>query len=127
MYRDGPYELWCGDFFELPGRAIADVVAVYDRASLVALPPGMRRSYADRLGRIVPREATIFLLSFEYDEREMDGPPFSVDRDEIGALFGDDFDIDVVAHESVIGRNADLGARGLTRLDETLSVLRRRR
>ncbi|MCL4160804.1 UNVERIFIED_CONTAM: hypothetical protein GTU68_061051, partial [Idotea baltica] len=41
----GPYELWCGDFFEMPATATRNVSAVYDRAALIALPPAMRKQY----------------------------------------------------------------------------------
>lgn len=39
----GPYELWCGDIFELPREAVADVAGVYDRAALIALPPDLQQ------------------------------------------------------------------------------------
>jgi thiopurine S-methyltransferase len=32
----GAFELWCGDFFDLPPRAVAGVAGAYDRASLIA-------------------------------------------------------------------------------------------
>ena len=38
--------LACGDFFDLSKADLAQVGAVYDRASLVALPPEMRERYA---------------------------------------------------------------------------------
>lgn len=38
--------LFCGDFFQLGVNDVGDVAAVWDRASLVALPPAMRAAYA---------------------------------------------------------------------------------
>ena len=38
--------IYCGDFFDLNTSNLAGVSAVYDRASLVALPPEMRAAYA---------------------------------------------------------------------------------
>ena len=35
-----------GDFFALEPRHLADIAGVYDRASLIALPPAMREGYA---------------------------------------------------------------------------------
>ena len=36
----------------------------------------MRAEYAEKLARIVPREAIIFLIAIEYPEGEITGPPF---------------------------------------------------
>ena len=120
------YELWCGDFFDMPPTALGAVAAVYDRASLVAMPPEMRQRYADHMGAIVPAGAPIFLISFEYDQAEMDGPPFSVQRDEIADLYADAFTPEHVIAVDVLDGNPDLRARGLSGLTETLTVLRRR-
>lgn len=125
VYANGPYELWCGDFFELPAAALADVAAVYDRASLVALPTEMRRRYVAHLREILP-EAVIFLITFEFDPREMDGPPFPVTSDEVERLYGDAYDIDIVVRDDVLSRSPDLAERGLTRLSEALTILRPR-
>ena len=119
------YELWCGDFFDMPAAALAGVEAVYDRASLIALPTGVRQRYAAHMTAILPIATAIFLIAFEYDEAEMDGPPFSVTGDEIATLYGSAFDLELVANREVLEGNEDLRERGLTHLDETLVILRR--
>lgn len=119
------YELWCGDFFDMRPMTLDGVAAVYDRASLVALPPEMRRRYADHMSAILPADASIFLISFEYDQAEMNGPPFAVTSDEIADLYADVFTPEVVVSVEVLGDNPDLRARGLSRLTETLTMLRR--
>ena len=124
VHTAADYELWCGDFFEMPPSALDGVTAVYDRASLVAMPPEMRPRYADHLRAVVPSGAPLFLISFEYDQAEMDGPPFSVMGDEIADLYDGAFTPEVVVTVDVLERNPDLRARGLSRLTETLTVLR---
>jgi thiopurine S-methyltransferase len=89
---DGVVELICGDFLALgrPGSALdasAGITHVWDRAALVALPPEMRQIYAPTLQRLAPG-AKMLLNSFQYDQSVMDGPPFSVDGDEVQRLFG---------------------------------------
>lgn len=126
VWSAGPYELWCGDLFELTAADLTSVGAVYDRASLVALPPEMRRRYADHLASILPAEGAILLIAFAYDQAEMDGPPFSVTADEIAELYGDRYVIERVADADRIATNSDLRGRGLTALHETADVLRRR-
>ena len=125
VHAAGDYEIWCGDFFEMPASALDGVAAVYDRASLVALPPEMRRRYADRMTAVAPEGALVFLISFEYDQAEMDGPPFSVTHDEIVDLYQPAWEVTEVVRDDVLRRNHDLGARGLTALTETATVLRR--
>ena len=44
----------CGDFFDLSKDDLAKVSAVYDRASLIALPPEMRERYVRHLAGILP-------------------------------------------------------------------------
>ena len=126
LYRAGPYELWRGDLFELPAAVFDRVDVVYDRANIVALPPDIRRRYAQVLTMQLRAEVPWFLVSFTYDQNEMDGPPHSVPLTEIDTLFGEEFEIDTLADESVIERAAAMQERGLTQMRETLSLLRRR-
>jgi thiopurine S-methyltransferase len=92
-WRDGPYEIYCGDIFELEQIDSSDVNAVYDRASLVALNPDQRTHYAQMLQRILPQQAKALLITMEYPQGEMQGPPFSVSDEEVRALFSNRFSI----------------------------------
>ena len=89
----GGYELFCGDFFDLDAEALAGVAGVYDRASLIALPPETRARYAAHLAAILPEAVQILLITLEYDQARMSGPPHSVPDDEVRRLFGADFAI----------------------------------
>src|SRR3569832_1390811 len=55
-------DIQCGDFFELGSADVADVAGVYDRASLIALPPALRTRYAQHLRAILPRRAGVLLI-----------------------------------------------------------------
>jgi thiopurine S-methyltransferase len=81
--------IYCGDFFELTAKEVAGTAAVFDRAALVALPFTMRRRYADHLLRIIPEGASVLLVTTEYDQNLVAGPPFAVHDDEIEALYGE--------------------------------------
>lgn len=126
IYRAGGYELWGGDFFAMPADALADIVAVYDRASLIALPEGMRPRYAQRTAELVPVDAQILLVSFEYPSGEMQGPPFSVAEDEVRQLFGAHFEIEVFSRTAVLEEHPRFRARGLSALEEVVYRLTRR-
>ncbi len=80
--------LYCGDFFDVSAPDILGVRAVYDRGALMALPEAVRFQYADHMLRIVPEHAHILLITLEYDQRKVPGPPHSVPEEEVQALYG---------------------------------------
>jgi len=89
--------LWCGDFFDLIAVDLDDVGAVYDRASLIALPPDMRQRYVEHMHSILPPRAETLLVQ---------------------SLYGDSFIVQrLVAHDA-LAENEHLRARGLTQLTE---------
>lgn len=90
-YEAAGYRLLCGDLFDLTPADLEGVGGVFDRGSLVALPPAMRARYAEHLDRILPDTVEILLLVVEYDQSVADGPPHSVRTDEVEALFGKAF------------------------------------
>ncbi|MEQ1578518.1 MAG: thiopurine S-methyltransferase [Hyphomicrobium sp.] len=122
----GPYALICGDFFSVQPTATAHVTAVYDRASLVALPTGMRAAYARHLMELVPRGAKMLLISLEYDSAQMSGPPFSVPGREIEALFQPYASVRRLQERDVINTHPHFKAKGVTWLTEAAYMLERR-
>ncbi|HGA2317461.1 TPA: thiopurine S-methyltransferase [Pseudomonas putida] len=87
VWRDGDVELWCGDFFALRAEDVADCVALYDRAALIALPPQMRAHYMALLSQALPTGAGL-LVTLDYQQELLAGPPFSVADDEVRRGFG---------------------------------------
>lgn len=87
-FTGGAVTIYCGDFMDLTALHLTGVAAVYDRAALIALPPRMRGHYADHLLRIIPDGCRILLLTLEYDQKRVPGPPHSVAESEVQALFG---------------------------------------
>ncbi|MDD4915352.1 MAG: thiopurine S-methyltransferase [Methylococcales bacterium] len=106
--RVGKFVLWqhqnirilCGDFFALNKSDLGTIDLVYDRAALTALPEDIRGSYVEHLRRLVPVNASVFLLTTE-DAEQSAAPDsgFCVDA-EINTLFSTDFDIDLTHAES---------------------------
>lgn len=122
----GGIEIWCGDLFKLEARHLAGVAAVYDRASLVALPPDMQVAYAAKITEIVPPTAPTLLIAFNYDQSQAAGPPFATSPERVRELFADRFDIVELARQDTLDSNPNLKRRGLTWLEEGVLVLRRR-
>ncbi len=125
-FLGGRYQLWCGDFFALPDEVFASADAVYDRASLIALPPDMRKRYAATLGDRLSPGTRILLITFTYDAAQMKGPPFSVPDDEVRALFHERFDVAELKTIDALAANDGLRQRGLTALTETTFILTRK-
>jgi len=90
-YEAEGYRLLCGDFFDLRAEHLEGVRGAFDRGSLIALPPEMRVRYAAHLSAILPETVRILLLTVEYDQSVVGGPPHSVTEDEVEALFADAF------------------------------------
>ncbi len=90
-YEAAGYRLICGDFFDLTPEDLEGVGGVFDRGALIALPPAMRARYAEHMAHILPAAVEILLVTLEYDQSVVDGPPHSVPTDEVEALFGRSF------------------------------------
>jgi len=113
----------CGDFFDLTKDDLSGVSVVYDRASLVALPVDMRERYAKHLACILPPATKILLITFDYPQMEMNGPPFSVTTDEVVALYREYADVNLLAQLDVLSKNPNFQARGLSALQENIFLL----
>lgn len=111
-------EILCGDFFELNTDILGKVDAVFDRAALIALPLEMRSKYIDQLGCLVQPGARGLLITLEYPQEEMAGPPFSVAEREVTDLFATDFDINIVEDHDALEENSRFRDRGLTSFHE---------
>jgi thiopurine S-methyltransferase len=118
VYQVGSIEMWCGDFFALSAEDVADCVAVYDRAALIALPPEMRKQYAAHLTRILLSGCEGLLITLDYDQMQMAGPPFAVLDTETRSLLGDHWQLRVEEERDVLGESWKFLQSGVTRLDE---------
>lgn len=78
--RELPITIHQGDYFALGGLH-SD--ALYDRAALVALPPNLRPAYAAHTDRLLRDGAFRLLVTLDYDQSAIAGPPFSVPGDEV--------------------------------------------
>lgn len=117
------YQLFCDDFFRLTAADLACARTVYDRGSLVALPPEMRARYAAHLAALLPSGSRVLLVSYEYNQAETNGPPFSVTQKELDVLFSAEFQIEVLVEEDALRTHQGLVDRGLTGLTEFAVLL----
>jgi thiopurine S-methyltransferase len=81
----------------------------------------MRARYAAHLVTLTAH-APQLLISFEYDQRAMDGPPFSVSQEEIRQHYGQRYDITILTSLDVPG-----GLKGRCPATERVYLLRKGR
>lgn len=125
-YSSAEITLLQGDYFALSAQQLAAVSAVYDRASLIALPPDLRSRYARQMAALLRPSIPILLITLDYPQAEMSGPPFAVSSTEVGSLFAADFQITPLGGQDILAENPRFQARGLSRLHEQAYRLVRR-
>ncbi|MDP3816602.1 thiopurine S-methyltransferase [Pseudomonas sp.] len=118
LYRAGAVEIYCGDFFALTAQQLGDCTALYDRAALIALPAEMRGRYAAHLTQLLPKGCRGLLVTLDYEQEQMDGPPFAVPDSEVQQLFAEAWQVETLESGDVLGENWTFLQRGLQRLDE---------
>ena len=101
-YRAKAIDIFAGDFFELTESALGPVNAVYDRAALIALPAAMRQKYARHLA-VLAKSAPQLLITLDYDQTQMEGPPFSVSEAEVRKLYGGQYAVEHLANKVITG------------------------
>ncbi len=87
VYQAENISLYCGDYFALNKMLLSAVSAVYDRAALVALDGDLRTKYAIHLYAIIPNGCRILLLTLNYPQTQISGPPYAVNAKEVRLLF----------------------------------------
>lgn len=123
FYRAGAVEIYCGDFFALTAQQLGDCQAFYDRAALIALPDEMRVRYAAHLSVILPAASQGLLVTLDYEQAQMQGPPFAVSDGEVQQLFAGEWRIEALECGDALDEK--FRQRGLQRLDERVYRLRR--
>jgi thiopurine S-methyltransferase len=126
IYSAGALELWCGDFFDLQAQHLAGCGGFYDRAALIALPPAMRQRYAEHVAHILPSGCRGLLVSLDYPQAQMNGPPFAVPEQEIRELYGAGWELECLAREYARERSWRFLTSPLDYLEESVYRLRRR-
>ncbi|SLN41500.1 Thiopurine S-methyltransferase [Roseovarius albus] len=101
-YSARQINVFVGDIFDVTIDLLSSVDVVFDRAALVALPEDMRNRYAQHLAEIT-QMAPQLLISFEYDQNVMAGPPFSVPQAEITRLYEQNYEMSLLTDEDVAG------------------------
>lgn len=108
------------DFFDLESGIIhAD--AWYDRAAMIAVKPNLRRDYVNQIRRFTKVGAVGLLITYTYPQKEMEGPPFSLEDEDVYNLFNDGFNVKPLERIDL----EDERERGLSRISSTVFKITR--
>ncbi|PKY11297.1 thiopurine S-methyltransferase [Acidithiobacillus marinus] len=120
-YQSDAIEIFCGDFFQLRSEDLIGTAAVYDRASLIALPPAQRLAYARHLRTLLPERPDILLITLDFPAENRQGPPYPVSMDEVQQLYEGAWKIQ---HISQTDLHDGQHASGPERFEEDVYILR---
>ena len=118
-------ELYRGDFFRLDRGSLGPFSAVYDRAALVSWLPELRVRYVAQLSALMSPGTPTLLITLEYPQAQMRGPPFAVNAAEVERLYSREHAIEVLSRDDILENEPRLRARGVGELQEVCYRLTR--
>jgi thiopurine S-methyltransferase len=86
-YQAGGITILAGDVFATTAGVLGPIDALYDRAALIALPPDLRARYVAHLRGLLAVDTPGLLVTLEYPDAAMTGPPFAVHEEEVRRLW----------------------------------------
>src|SRR5690606_22708613 len=104
---------------------LGDCVGAYDRAALVALPTEMRERYAKHVYGQLSDAYRGLLITLDYEQSQMEGPPFSVRDDEVQAIYAAHSDAILIDRRDILTKEPKFIERGLKQLDTLVFRLQR--
>jgi len=110
-------DLFVGNIFDLNAESLGPVNAIYDRAAIVALPADTRKQYAAHMINIT-KAAPQLVITYEYDQSLVDGPPFSVNAAELQQHYSATYALTALESKDVQG-----GMKGKATAIETAWLL----
>ncbi|EQL88750.1 thiopurine S-methyltransferase, Se/Te detoxification family [Vibrio parahaemolyticus 10290] len=119
LYQFDELSIYTGDFFTAP---VSQADIVYDRAALVALPQDMREEYVARLKQLLNPGGRILLVTLNYPQEEMAGPPFSVPLEEIKQLFAG-YKVTCLNVDQADEHHPKIAKKGLSRFSEEVYLI----
>jgi thiopurine S-methyltransferase len=95
-------DIFVGDIFALSTETLGHVDRIYDRAAFVAFPEDMRNRYARHLIEITEK-APQLLICYDYDQRRIEGPPFSIPDQEVKRQYASAYQVRLLSSTEVPG------------------------
>ncbi|MCH1930915.1 thiopurine S-methyltransferase [Shewanella sp. A25] len=126
LYQTEQISLYQGDIFTLPIETTKDVHAFYDRAALIAWPETMRAKYAKQLAKLLPQGSLGLLVTLDYPQQALSGPPFAVSPTWVEQHLSEDFEIQLLESQDVLADNPRFVNKHVPWLNEAAYLLKRK-
>jgi thiopurine S-methyltransferase len=120
-WQAGPYTLYEGNYFDLTPAHVSDVKFIHDRAALIALPKEGeygRKAYMKQMRKLFSAGVQTLLITLDYDQTVMNGPPYSVGYEEVIWHYAFDHIIEFLTDEAILQQEEKFRQRGLQQLTE---------
>jgi len=125
-YQTEQISLYQGDIFTLPNELTQDVMAFYDRAALIAWPESMRAQYAKQLASLLPSGSLGLLVTLDYPQEALNGPPFAVSPTWVETYLTEYFEIQGLDCQDVLADNPRFIKKAVPWLNEAAYLLKRK-
>lgn len=130
-----PLDLIQGDMFSVTPSLVDGVTSVeggrfdfaFDRGSIVALPPSARESYVAVCSDLIKEDGRILMVTVEYDQAKVEGPPYSIPVAEVQRLFPrEKWVVEALGHEeSDVVNNPRFKQKGVGVTEHAILITRR--
>ena len=127
FYAADQVQLIQGDIFALAPSVTADIGGFYDRAALIAWPEEMRQQYAQTLAKLIPAGISGLLITLDYPQNTLKGPPFAVSPVWIEQYLSPYFEVTLLACEDVLADNPRFVNKQVPWLNEAAYKLTRKK
>jgi thiopurine S-methyltransferase len=90
------------------------------------MPAEMREKYAQLLQTCLPPNSQMLMVTLDYPQQQMSGPPFAVSEQEVKALYARHYRIERLYQQDILAEEPRFAERGLDYLVETVFYLQPR-
>lgn len=105
LYQFDEISIYQGDIFALRAEQTAGCRGFYDRAALIAWPEEMRDGYASKLAELSASGTRGLLVTLDYPQETLQGPPFAVSEAWVEQHLARHFDIELLSSRDVLADN----------------------
>ena len=85
----------------------------------------MQQQYVEHLSTFISDKTSLFLISIEFPQEELEGPPFSISSLKITKLFAD-FDVNCIAEHELADKKFAQRTFNVSRLVERLYLIKKK-
>jgi thiopurine S-methyltransferase len=118
VYEADNLRLFRGDFFNLTRQLLGTACLIYDRAALISWAPSLRAAYVEHMTALTSPGTQTLLITLEYPQDKMKGPPFSVTSNDVHLLYAAGHSIEELARRDILEFEPRFKTRGLSELPE---------